>query len=167
MAKVDYTNFGFSGDYMILMEKKMFSRTESGKNWKSNPDEVIKKVFTPKQYNNFLSFVPMYGDRVEWGYCTAGYLPLTVTSTRPDKQRKSVSRFFFIYRPHMAENAGWLENEVMKTATEWEMEFTSERKMNPLGYEVPVYREYITLINPNETGVTHSATYEANTHTWH
>lgn len=165
----EYSNYGFSGDYVILMEKQTFTRTESGKNWKSKPDEVIRKVFTPTQYNNFLSFVPLFNDRVEKSYTMAGYHPVKVTSTCPDGSKKSVARFEFLYKPDMVKTAGWLENEVINHAETYEIEFRKYRvpEHNEWLAGGMVYRRYITLINPDETGVTHSATYEEYTHTWH
>lgn len=164
----EYSNYGFSGDYVILMEKQTFTRTESGKNWKSKPDEVIRKVFTPKQYNNFLSFVPLFNDRVEKSYTMAGYHPVKVTSTCPDGSKKAVARFEFIYRPYMEDSAGWREKEVIKNAETYEIEYQSQRITNPDSflYGGAVRHKYITLINPEESGVTHSATYDEYHHKW-
>lgn len=163
----EYSNYGFSGDYVILMEKQNFVRTESGKSWKSKPEKVVREVLTPTQYNNFLSFVPVWNDRVEKSCTMAGYHPVRVTSTCPDGSKKSVARFEFLYKPDMIENAGWLEKVLIEEATTYETETHSRRFVNKNGYEVCEYRRYITLINPDETGVKHSATYEEYTHTWH
>lgn len=165
--KVNYSNFGFCGDYVILCKKETFLRTDSGKSWKKNPEEVKRMVWTPENYNNNLSFVPVFGDRVEWGYTMAGYLPVKITSTRPDGGKKSVFSIEFLYKPDMVKNAGWLENEVISNAKTYEINFQKTRITG--GYLAGGYalRRYITLINPDDSGVAHSATYEEYTHTWH
>lgn len=162
----EYSNFGFSGNYVILMEKKTFTRTASGKGWKSKPDEVKRSVFTPTQYNNFLSFVPIWNDRVEKSYTCAGYLPVKVTSTSPDGSTKSVAWFEFVYKPDMEEVAGWREKEVMRTATTYEVEYSRQRITSGFLEGGYCTHKYITLINPDESGVTHSATYDEYHHKW-
>lgn len=76
---------------------KKFERTESGKNWKSNPTETEITTIDQKTYNNIFSketqafFRNLGGyERTSKSYTAAGYIVTRLTSVSPDKTTKIV-----------------------------------------------------------------------------
>ena len=84
------------------MTTKTFSRTDSGKCWKSKPDEIETKEIDNKHYQNMVS-----DDTVKWfrriggsetvtrGYTYYGYLPVEVISCNPGRTIRKVRIFAF------------------------------------------------------------------------
>ena len=76
---------------------KTYERTESGKNWKSNPTETEMTTIDQKEYDNIFSketqaFFRRLGgyERASKSYTTAGYIVTRLTSISPDKTTKIV-----------------------------------------------------------------------------
>ena len=76
---------------------KKYERTESGKNWKSNPTETEMTTIDQETYNNIFSketqaFFRRLGgyERTSKSYTTAGYIVTRLTSISPDKTTKIV-----------------------------------------------------------------------------
>ena len=76
---------------------KKYGRTESGKNWKSNPTEAEITTIDQETYNNIFSketqafFRRLRGyERTSKSYTTAGYIVTRLTSISPDKITKIV-----------------------------------------------------------------------------
>ena len=76
---------------------KKFERTESGKNWKSNPTETEITTINQETQDNIFSketqsfFKGIGGyERASKSYTTAGYMVTRLTSISPDKTTKIV-----------------------------------------------------------------------------
>ena len=76
---------------------KTYGRTESGKNWKSNPTSIEVTTIDQETYNNIFSketqafFRGLGGyERASKSYTTVGYIVTRLTSISPDKTTKIV-----------------------------------------------------------------------------
>ena len=76
---------------------KKYARTESGKNWKSNPTSIEISTIDQETYDNIFSketqaFFRRLGgyERASKSYTTAGYIVTRLTSISPDKTTKIV-----------------------------------------------------------------------------
>ena len=76
---------------------KTYGRTESGKNWKSNPAETEITTIDQEEYDNIFSketqdFFRRLGgyERASKSYTTAGYIVTSLISISPDKTTKIV-----------------------------------------------------------------------------
>ena len=76
---------------------KTYGRTESGKNWKSNPTETEITTIDKETYDNIFSketqaFFRRLGgyEKTSKSYTTAGYIVTRLTSISPDKTTKIV-----------------------------------------------------------------------------
>ena len=76
---------------------KTYERTESGKNWKSNPTETEITTIDQETYNNIFSketqaFFRRVGgyERTSKSYTSAGHIVTSLTSISPDKTTKIV-----------------------------------------------------------------------------
>ena len=155
----NYRNFRFTNTgFVILRTIKTYSRTASGKSWKTKPDEIEQDVQSAEYYTNYIQSIPFFNNwgngaycRGHYNYTQAGYLPTEVVTVSPYQQTKKVATFEFLYKPDMERKAGWREKEVMEKATE----FSVERYQKDVGYH-----RRIELINPKDDGVTHSATWD-------
>lgn len=124
---MNYRNFSFTNsNYLICREIKRYSRTASGKDWKSKPDEIERAVVSAEHYTNYITSIPFFnnfGDgascRARCTYECAGYLPTVVTTVSPFGETKVVASFRFYYLPDMRKTAGWRELQVLKNAAEW------------------------------------------------
>ena len=79
---------------------KTYERTESGKNWKSNPTETEITTINQETYNNIFSketqafFRNLGGfERITKTYTCEGYIPTRLTSINPDKTKKIIRYF--------------------------------------------------------------------------
>lgn len=92
----------------IIMTKSVYSRTESGKSWKKNPDEKTTEKISAEVYENIISshsFFAHFGtERIEENYTFAGYIPVQVTSINPDSTAKHVRRFLIVSSDDEARN---------------------------------------------------------------
>ena len=76
---------------------KKYGRTESGKNWKSNPIETEITTIDQEEYDNIFNkktqafFKGIGGyERASKSYTTAGYIVTRLTSISPEKTTKIV-----------------------------------------------------------------------------
>ena len=76
---------------------KKFERTESGKNWKSNPTSIEITTIDQETYDNIFNkktqafFKGIGGyERASKSYTTVGYIVTRLTSVSPDKTTKIV-----------------------------------------------------------------------------
>jgi hypothetical protein len=84
----------------IRMTTKTFSRTDSGKSWRTNPDQEEAKTIDETQYNNIVS-----DDAQKWfrrlggsetatrSYTRWGYKVTQLSSCSPDRSIKKVRTF--------------------------------------------------------------------------
>ena len=86
----------------ITMTTKTYSRTASGKSWKSKPDSTKKESLTDEGYNNMTSadtqkfFRRLGGSEVATkSYTRRGYVVTSLSSTSPDREIKKVREFSF------------------------------------------------------------------------
>lgn len=78
----------------ITQTRKLFYKTASGKSWKSKPETIATEQISAKQYICAVEN-RLHGDRYERGYTYAGYIPLKITSFRPDGNAKMVYEYSF------------------------------------------------------------------------
>lgn len=81
----------------VIMTKETYSRTDSGKSWRSRPDEVSTSEVTLDNVRkatdeDTLRFFRRLGgwERVDRTYTAWGYLPWRCISISPDRQVKIV-----------------------------------------------------------------------------
>ena len=131
-----YANFKFySADrYMIFVSIDTFSRTNSGKTWKQQPDESDHYIYNDERYTNYVSAIPFFNNfgggaycRAHCGYTTAGYLPVEVVTVSPNRDVKKIARFSFIYKGDLTRNAGYREADVIERAITWQY-FTDDKR---------------------------------------
>ena len=125
-----YKNFKFySGNrYMILATLETYTRTKSGKSWKTKPDEIERRVCDDEFYTNYVSAIPFYNTFFGYGatcracraYTEAGYLPVTVTTISPGREIKKVARFVFIHKRELEKTAGYREQAIIDAARRWQ-----------------------------------------------
>lgn len=59
----DYRKFEYTNEnYLIFRTIETFSRTASGKSWKSRPDEVENEIVPPKYYENYVTAIPFFNN---------------------------------------------------------------------------------------------------------
>jgi len=98
-----YENFNINGSgYVITMRKEIYTKSKSGKSWKTNPSLVAVETIDGKFYSNYVQSIPFFNRfgygaycRPSFGYCYAGYLPLTITTVNPGQTEKHIVRFSF------------------------------------------------------------------------
>ena len=129
----NYEKFSFTNEhYLILCTISTYSKTASGKSWKSKPDEIERKVFKPINYTYYIQAIPFFNNfgggascRATYSNVMPGYLPTTVTSISPDRAIKNVATFKFIPLERLKLNAGWRENFIIENALyfdEWQQD---------------------------------------------
>ena len=84
--------------YKITLTTERYERTSSGKSWKKNPVESSEEVINSENLKNIISSIPFFrnlggSERVTKGYTIAGYIPVELSSTSPDKKTKIVRKF--------------------------------------------------------------------------
>lgn len=154
----NYRDFSFTDQqWLILRERKTYSRTASGKCWRPRPDETERNIFNATQYTNFITAIPFFNNWGDGAYCRAqhsyepaGYLPTTVITVGPGRETKHVDTFRFLYLPDMRRAAGFREKHIIEAAREWRVFPTAELK----GWTI----ELIT--DPDEDGHRDSAVYD-------
>ena len=101
----NYRKFNFTDNSAVITFKKSeYSRTNSGKSWKSAADQVISEVVTPEFYTNYIQAIPFFNNyggrascRASWNYTFAGYIPTVVNTVSYDGNKKIVAEFSFTY----------------------------------------------------------------------
>ena len=153
-GKFKYTDNG----YLILRTIETYEQTDSGKGFKRKPSEVEREVVSPEYYTNYVSAIPFFnnfGDgaysRGVRTYTCAGYLPTTVTTVSPFRKIKKIAKFRFVSKWDLEKSAGWREKTVMENAKAFEFDDVNRR---------------VELICPDDSGVTHSATYDMRLGRW-
>ena len=86
----------------VQMTTKTYSKTESGKSWKKNPDDVEEKELSEEHYKNMISddtckFFRRLGgsETITRSYTYYGYLPVESISCNPDRSIRKVRVFKF------------------------------------------------------------------------
>ena len=101
--KTNYSKFSISGEgYIITKKEATYTRTASGKGWKSKPDSIETKIVDGRHYSNYIQSIPFFnnwGDgascRAEHEYTFAGYLPVHVVTVSPYQEIKKDVWFTF------------------------------------------------------------------------
>ncbi len=85
---------------MFTMTTKTFSRTESGRSWKANPDEVETKEISAEHFDNMTSretqrwFRRLGGsESAVYSYQHCGYIVSRLISCSPDRTIRKVRTF--------------------------------------------------------------------------
>lgn len=133
----NYRNFEYTNEnYLIFRTIETYSRTLSGKSWKSKPDEIENEIVKPEYYTNYITSIPFFnnwGDgaycRAAWSYNAPGYLPTTVTTVSPYRETKKIAKFWFFNKETLLLNAGWREKEIVEKAKRFSMEYVNGVKM--------------------------------------
>ena len=86
----------------ITLTTSVYSRTDSGKSWRSKPDAIETETVTPQQVENLtnddtMRFFRRLGgyERLERSYTAYGFLPWLLTSISPDREIKKVREFSY------------------------------------------------------------------------
>lgn len=156
MTRKEYEKFSYTNNgYLILRTIETYSRTASGKSWKSKPDTIENEIVPPEHYTNYITAIPFFNNWGDGAYCRAafsynapGYLPTTVTTVSPYQQTKKIAHFSFISKNILLINAGWREKEIVNTCKRFERE-----------------KNLITFIT-DDTGVTASGIFDTKTNNW-
>lgn len=133
---MNYSNFKFTDDkFLILVKLEHYTRTASGKSWKSQPDDIERRVYTPEQYTNFVTAAPWFnkffatdfnGNKtkarctIRRGYTCAGYLPTGSTNTSPDGENQTRASIEIYNKNKMLDNAGYRERAIIENIKTWE-----------------------------------------------
>ena len=158
---MNYKNFSFGNDnYLILCKEETYTRTASGKSWKGKPEATERSVISPENYTNYITSIPFFNNWGNGAYCRAGhnytcagYLPVSMVTVSPYKEKKIVHSFRFLSKRELLKNAGWRENEIVKNANAFYVEYTGDG------------REMIHLFT-NDIGVTGAGIFETNAGIW-
>lgn len=156
----DYRNFEYTNEnYLIFRTIETFSRTASGKSWKSKPDEIENEIIKPEHYTNYITAIPFFNNWGDGAYCRAaftynapGYLPTTVTTVSPYRTTKKVACFWFFKKETLLLSAGWREREIIEKARRFAVEYVDGSKM------IHFYTD--------ETGVTASGIFDTRRNKW-
>lgn len=123
----NYKGFSFNHSRLVLCEKREYSRTESGKSWKSKPDSVKHSVENGQWFENFVRSVPWFNNRYygescrcEWGYTKAGFVPLQCVTSKTG-YKKIVYEFHFISSYQAKRLASPEQHQTMIDCDDWQM----------------------------------------------
>lgn len=102
-------NMNYLENACIVLMQKEYSRTTSGKSWKSKPDSEETRQITAENYYNYCDSIPFFkslggSERCTFGYTYAGYVPTEICSISPDRSRKVVRRFYIVNNIETARN---------------------------------------------------------------
>lgn len=86
----------------ITLTESTYTRTQSGKIWKSKPDNVEVEEITREQHGYYTkketlqTFRRLGGsERAQYGYTCDGYKVVKLISANPDRTEKKVREFEF------------------------------------------------------------------------
>ena len=84
--------------YKIQLIETRYSKTDSGKSWRTKADAEETKTISFDEYFNYISSVQFFKnlggtERIEKGYTVGGYIPTKLTSINPSKDTKIVRQF--------------------------------------------------------------------------
>lgn len=90
--------------YTITMTQETYSPTDSGKRWRSKPDDVHTETLTEEQYKNMVNVDTMKffrsiggSETASRGYTSMGYNVVRLVSCNPDRTVKKVREFDIKY----------------------------------------------------------------------
>lgn len=134
---MDYRKFKYDNEnYLIFRTIEKYSRTTSGKSWKSKPDEVENEIIPPECYQNYITSIPFFNNFGYGAYCRAkfsynepGYLPTTVTTVSPFQDTKIIANFWFLRKFNLYKNACYREIEILAKADHFRVEFVDGSQM--------------------------------------
>lgn len=134
---MDYRKFSYTNEnYLILKTSSTYKRTDSKKSWKSNPETVEQEIVTPTHYTNYITAIPFFNNFGFGAYCRAkftynmpGFLPTIITTVSPEQETKIITTFEFVEIDKLKINSGWRENEIIKTAKRFAIEFADGARM--------------------------------------
>lgn len=134
---MDYRKFSFTNEnYLILKTATTYTRTESKKGWKANPENIEQEIVSPSHYTNYVTAIPFFNNfgfgaycRAKYTYNAPGYLPTIITTVSPGQDTKIITTFEFVEIDKLKINAGWRENEIIKTAKRFAIEFADGARM--------------------------------------
>lgn len=101
-ATVGISVYSLSRSYRITLRQTEYSRTPSGKSWKSSPDTTETREIPAEHYYNYFDAVPFFrslggSETVRRSYTAYGYIPTTLISISPDRETKVVRHFTVEY----------------------------------------------------------------------
>lgn len=109
--------------YIIEWTREHYTRTDSGKSWKSKPYEVEVQHLSQAKYETMTSdreirfWKGIGGCRVSRNYTPIGYVVTSMTMTSPSGSEKTYETFRFVeIDPNYS--AGWRERNIARSA-EW------------------------------------------------
>lgn len=134
---MDYRKFKYdNSNYLIFRTIEKYSRTVSGKSWKSKPDEIENEIISPEYYQNYITSIPFFNNFGYGAYCRAafsynepGYLPTTVITVSPFQDTKIIAQFWFFRKDTLLLNAGYREREIIEKADHFRVEYVDGAKM--------------------------------------
>ena len=98
-----YHHFTFNNPlFGIVCRLEKYSRTNSGKSWKYQPDNVTVENVSADYYQNYIQSIPFFANfggfascRAYRNYTAAGYIPVKVVTVSYDGKTKVIARFEF------------------------------------------------------------------------
>lgn len=88
--------------YRITMRKETYTRTKSGKSWKTKPDTIETETVSKEFYDNYIGSCTFFNNfgygascRKYYGYSYIGYIPINVVTVSPYREKKIVAWFKF------------------------------------------------------------------------
>ena len=103
---MNYNTFSLRHNDIIITKKiEKYTRTASGKGFRSRPLSTEEELITPEQYENYVRSIPFFNNafgygsscRAQMGYTPCGYIPTRITSVSPGREVKLVASFRFDY----------------------------------------------------------------------
>lgn len=82
--------------WTIQKRTETYTRTASGKSWKSKPEKTTTEQVTREFYLNCVNATRFFGSfpgataRNIFGYTAAGYIPVRTVRVNPDRTRKII-----------------------------------------------------------------------------
>lgn len=166
MKDLSKFTFDHGNRYIVLATLETYTRTTSGRTWKSKPTKTEHYVYTEKKYQNYVSATPFFNrlgqySRAHYGYTAAGYIPTRIISVNPSGDVKNVAHFHFVNTDKMRDAAGYRENAIIDGAREFSVEYYHETTKNG----GRMYGERITLYT-DSTGDTCSGIFDTLRGVW-
>lgn len=121
-------------EYLVLMEKKTFTRSTASNRWSRRPDAVKLEVVNLEFYRRYRDAISFFNGFLG-GSCSArcsytplGLIPTTITTIDPSKTDKTVVTFDFIYTDELKSSAGWREREILNNARAYSWSFADGQR---------------------------------------
>lgn len=89
--------------YKIELTREEYTRTESGKSWRSKPDSSRVEIIQDKHYNNYIDSMKSMrrlggSETAQRSYSAHGYNVYRLTSISPERDTKIVYLFNHDYK---------------------------------------------------------------------